>query len=60
MRDEEENESFERGFERLFTVDDDDDGRENPPFCGDGDVVEGVAVGDEHSHDSGVDAEDAG
>lgn len=60
LRDEEEDKHFEGGVERGFAVYDDKDSGENPPFRGDGDVMERTAIRDEESHDGGIDTHDDG
>ena len=60
LRDKEENENFESGIERGFAVYDDKDSGEDPPFRGDGDVMERIAIRDEESHEGGIDTHDDG
>lgn len=60
LGDEKENKHFEGGIERGFAVYDDKDGGEDPPFRGDSDVVERIAIRDEESHEGGIDAHDDG
>ena len=60
LRDKKENENFKGGVERGFAIHDDEDSGEDPPFGGDSDVVEGIAVRNKEGHEGGVDTHDDG